>query len=353
MSSPVETRIALAVLPAGTDQTGHPQYWLERRPDSAHLGGMLAFPGGKCQPNESPQDALARELNEELGILPLESRLLMEIPWTYFPPGYSADSRDLERKHEIKHLRLMVYQVEKWQGDLHGREGQAVTPQTLDCRQHGEWITALPPANRGIVAALCLPPRMAITAPCGAGDAGFDVWHQGIVKTVHALRLRFGERASFMQLRPGRDLSMDQWRAAVSSVRLAGLSAWVNADLDTAFGCCADGVHLNRHRLNSIDREALADWRAENRWVSASGHTLDEVRLANEVGVDALLISPILPTLSHPGEPGIGWAQFAELTREATMPTYALGGMSEMHLPEVQTLAGHGVAAIRGYWADS
>ena len=146
---------------------------------------------------------------------------------------------------------------------------------------------------------------------------------------------------------------MAQWTAAVTTVQSLGLSAWVNADLDIAIACRADGVHLNRHRLASVGREALANWRAQNRWVSASGHTLEEVRLANEVGVDALLISPILPTLSHPGEPGIGWAQFAELTREATMPTYALGGILETHLGQVQMLAGQGVAAIRGYWMDS
>ncbi|OZB80075.1 MAG: hypothetical protein B7X28_07460 [Halothiobacillus sp. 13-55-253] len=205
----------------------------------------------------------------------------------------------------------------------------------------------------GIVAALCLPPRIAITAACGAGDAGFSVWHQALVKTANALRQRFGERTSIVQLRPGRDLSLAQWTAAVTTVQSLGLSAWVNADLDIAIACRADGVHLNRHRLSSVDREALANWRAQNRWVSASGHSLEEVRLANEVGVDALLISPILPTLSHPGESGIGWAQFAELTREATMPTYALGGILETHLPQVQMLAGQGVAAIRGYWMNS
>jgi 8-oxo-dGTP diphosphatase len=349
MSPPVETRIALAVLPAGLDQAGHRQYWLERRPDSAHLGGMLAFPGGKCQPDESPQDALARELFEELGIQPQEPRLRMEIPWVYL-----AESNDLDGKQKSRHLRLIVYQVEKWQGRLHGREGQSVTPQTLDCSRQSEWMSALPPANRGIVAALCLPPRIAITAACGSGDAGFVVWHQALVETVNALQQRFGssfgERSAIVQLRPGRELGITQWRAAVTTVQSMGLSAWVNADLDTAFECRADGVHLNRYRLALDAREALAGWRAENRWVSASGHTLEEVRRANEVGVDALLISPILPTSSHPGEPGIGWAQFAALTREATMPTYALGGMSDSHLSQVQNHGGQGIAAIRGFW---
>lgn len=306
---------------------------------------MLAFPGGKCQPDESPRDALARELFEELGILPQESRLLMEIPWVY-----SAKSHDLEDKQKPKYLRLMVYCVEKWQGALHGREGQSVTAQTLDCSRHSEWMSALPPANRGIVAALCLPPRIAITPACGEGEAGFAAWHQALANTAKALGQRFGTRASIVQLRPGRDLSIAQWTAAVATIQSMGLSAWVNANLDIAIACRADGIHLNRHRLASENRETLADWRAENRWVSASGHTLEEVQLANEAGVDALLVSPILPTLSHPGAPGIGWARFGELTRAATMPTYALGGMSECHLPQAQNHGGQGIAAIGAYF---
>ncbi|OZB80076.1 MAG: hypothetical protein B7X28_07465 [Halothiobacillus sp. 13-55-253] len=135
----IDPEFRSAKLLAGLNQAGLPQYWLERRPDSAHLGGMLAFPGGKCQPDESPKDALARELFEELGILPQASRLLMEIPWVYL-----AKSSDPEGKQKSKHLRLMVYQVEKWQGELHGREGQSVTPQTLDCSRQSEWMSALP-----------------------------------------------------------------------------------------------------------------------------------------------------------------------------------------------------------------
>lgn len=347
MSGPATTPIVLAVLPAGFDSAGHPQYWLERRLDSAHLGGMLAFPGGKCQTNESPQDALNRELFEELGIRPHPSRLLMEIPWVYSTPPQHPKSKASE-----KHLRLMVYQVDNWHGELHGREGQVVTPHRLDCRLQNEWMSALPPANRGIVAALCLPPRIAITAACGAGDAGFAVWHQALSKTAHAVKRRFGERKIIVQLRPDRALSAAQWRAAVETIQSIGLMAWANADLDAAIDSQADGVHLNRHRLAAQDRHALADWRAKHRWASASAHTLEEVRLANEVGVDALLISPILPTASHPGVSGIGWAQFAALTREATMPTYALGGMSEEHVSQVQSHAGQGIAAIRDYWLE-
>lgn len=347
MNDSGETRIALAVLPAESDESGLPRYWLERRPDSAHLAGMLAFPGGKCLPDESPEIALARELQEELGILPQAPRLLMEIPWIY-----PAQSSEREGVVQSKRLRLFVYHVDSWQGELQCREGQTVLPISLNCQQPSEWMTALPPANRGIVAVLCLPPRIAITPACGAGDAGFSTWLKGLAHTANTLRQRFGVHGAIVQLRPDRDLTINQWREAVQIVRAQALSAWVNADWDVAYGCHADGIHLNRYRLCAVSRETVADWRAENRWIGASCHALDDVYQANEIGVDALLVSPILPTPSHPEATGIGWSNFAELTREATMPTYALGGTTEAQMSRTQRLCGQGVAAIRAYWGD-
>jgi 8-oxo-dGTP diphosphatase len=40
-----------------------------RRVDGTHLAGHWEFPGGKCEPGESPEDCLARELREELGVV--------------------------------------------------------------------------------------------------------------------------------------------------------------------------------------------------------------------------------------------------------------------------------------------
>ena len=87
----------------------------QRHPD-AHQGGLWEFPGGKCEPEESAQEALARELGKELGIEPRESEAVLTINHDY----------------PDKHVQLVVFRVLTFTGQPLGREGQPVRWITLD-----------------------------------------------------------------------------------------------------------------------------------------------------------------------------------------------------------------------------
>lgn len=83
---------------------------LAQRPPGKTLAGLWEFPGGKVEPGESPETALIRELQEELGIDTWASCLA---PLTFASHSYPDF-----------HLLMPLFACRKWQGIATGREGQ-------------------------------------------------------------------------------------------------------------------------------------------------------------------------------------------------------------------------------------
>jgi 8-oxo-dGTP diphosphatase len=85
---------------------------LSQRPEGKAMAGTWEFPGGKLEPGESPEAALIRELDEELGIGTWNSCLA---PLTFASHAY-----------ETFHLLMPLYACRRWQGTPRPREGQAI-----------------------------------------------------------------------------------------------------------------------------------------------------------------------------------------------------------------------------------
>ena len=77
----------------------------------------------------------------------------------------------------------------------------------------------------------------------------------------------------------------------------------------------------------------------------ATAHDLREIGRANRFGAQAVLISPVFPTRTHPGAATLGRIRLLLLARRARMPVIALGGMTAHTFTG---LAIHGWAAIDG-----
>src|SRR5690554_1261740 len=119
------------------------QILLALRPSDKHMGGLWEFPGGKCEANESPEQALMRELYEELKIVIENPQPLIQVRHDY---------PDL-------HVLLDVYEVRSFNGQAHGAEGQQVRWVSPNALADYEF----PAANRSIVRAAQLPQRYLIT----------------------------------------------------------------------------------------------------------------------------------------------------------------------------------------------
>jgi len=109
---------------------------LAQRPEGKAMAGLWEFPGGKIEPGETPEAALIRELDEELGINTVSSCLA---PIAFASHGY-----------DDFHLLLMLYACRRWQGVVTPRENNDVIwvrPNRL--RQY-----PMPPADEPLIAML-------------------------------------------------------------------------------------------------------------------------------------------------------------------------------------------------------
>ncbi len=84
------------------------QVLIAKRASHQHQGDKWEFPGGKVEAGETAQQALSRELKEELGI---EIKSPLHIT-------------DINHKYTDKTVCLNVYEVRDWSGKPEGREGQ-------------------------------------------------------------------------------------------------------------------------------------------------------------------------------------------------------------------------------------
>ena len=134
----------------------------------------------------------------------------------------------------------------------------------------------------------------------------------------------------------------------VSSLcRARRIRVLVAGDWRLALGVGAGGLHLPeaaiRHGLNRWRRVRRRDW-----MVTAAAHSPLAIRLAARRGVDAVLLSPVFATASHPDASPLGPLRFTRWARESPLPVYALGGIDAGHARRLRGSGAAGFAGIGG-----
>ena len=309
-SNPVEVAVAILQRPDGT-------FLMAQRPQGKAYNGYWEFPGGKIEPGESSYHALARELDEELGIT-----VDTAYPW-------------LRRVFTYPHatVRLNFFRVTHWQGELHGREGQVLSWQRLPELT----VTPILPANDPILRALQLPHLYAIS---NATELGVEVF-------IQRLQLALDNGLRLLQIREKGWARVELQALAMRSVAMAhaaGARVLINADVELALEVGADGVQLTGGQL------AACQQRPDVELCAASCHSMAEIKKAEVLGLDFALLSPVLPTKSHPGAVHLGWEAFAVIAENCSIPLYALGGLQQGDMRQAWGKGAHGIALLRQAW---
>ncbi|MBU0689441.1 MAG: Nudix family hydrolase [Gammaproteobacteria bacterium] len=308
----VEVSAAVLQRPDGT-------FLLAQRPADKIWAGYWEFPGGKVELGETAHDALVRELREELGIAVQTAH-----PW-------------LTRVFTYPHatVRLAFFRVTAWTGDLHPHEGQQFAWQ-----QPGKTnVAPILPANAPILRALELPALYAIS---NAAELGVEPF-------LTRLQTRLDAGLKLIQLRE-KDLARDELRSlaqrVVALAHARGAKVLLNGDVVLVQDVGADGVQLTSTQLAELKARPEVDWCA------ASCHSAEELQRAEILGCDFALLSPVLPTLSHPGALHLGWDRFAAIADETTIPVYALGGLKQEDIQAAWLHGAHGIALLRQAWGS-
>ncbi|MEP6633954.1 MAG: Nudix family hydrolase [Luteimonas sp.] len=291
---------------------------LARRTEGRDLAGLWEFPGGKREPGESPEAALARELREELGIDADVGARLITVPQAY----------------PHKRLRLDVRRIAAYRGTPKGLDGQAlawVPPEKLASY-------AMPPADRPVVAALRQPDRCLVTPAPGADHAA---WLAQLGSALQAGVSRVQLRLHGIDAHRRRMLIVE----AVALGKKVGAELLVNDDIALAnalgIGLHLPAAQLVQHASRPVPVGVL---------LSASCHDKNELRHAERLNCDFALLGPVRQTPTHPDAIGIGWARFSRLRETTSLPLYAIGGTKPSDIAEARRHGAQGIAAIRSLW---
>ena len=283
-------------------------FLLAQRPRGKVYAGYWEFPGGKVEPGEPPDRALARELHEELGI--------------DIGPAYPWITRVYTYPHGT--VRLKFFRVFDWRNDPHPREDQAIAWQACGAPMAAPML----PANAPVLASLALPVEYAVT----------DAARYGIAPMLSRLGQRLEQGLKLVQVREP-DLGVEERALFTSQVIGRAHRYGCKVMVKSAFPG-ADGIHFTASELVSLKE------RPRGMLAAGSCHTRAELDHAMQLELDFAVLGPVKGK-----PPSLGWTRFADLARGASIPVYAIGGLTHADLQDAWRAGAHGVAMIRGAWS--
>ena len=291
---------------------------IQKRAANTHQGGLWEFPGGKLEQNETLEQGLAREIHEELDLQVLQSRPLIKIQHDY------GD----------RHVLLDVHCIEQFQGEAVAKENQPI-----------QWVKAedirsydMPKADIPIVSAIQLPRHYVITPS--------TIDNPDLILERFRQLLDAGERLFLYRVKRLNGMSHQELIEAFLN-QCEKYNAKLIVHEKNQVDVSVHGLHLTESGLAQANNLETSE-----KLVSVSCHSHESLLKAQQLGASFAMLSPVMATQSHPGEPALGWKAFEEIVSKVNIPVYALGGMSPELVEDAWNHGAQGIAAISHFWKN-
>ena len=274
-----------------------------------HQGNKYEFPGGKVEEGETPVEACRREIFEEVGIGIQQ--------WHAFDVIHH-DYEDVEVFLHIFHAAV----PEKYLADIQKPWTWYTRDQLLELN--------FPKANKDIIQRLYWSHQIKISdqLPSYPTEENDQLFYWRIEPT----------QVTIMQLQQLDNLDQDDL-----SQLIVNFDVW--QQLSETIQKKVRTIHFKQHQLMNL---AIGQLPVGIRCIAAC-HDLVSLQHAQQLGFDAVILSPVLQTQTHPGTVALGWARFSTYAATCDIPVFALGGLTRNDLQLAQQNHAYGIAGIRHF----
>ncbi len=105
----------------------------------------------------------------------------------------------------------------------------------------------------------------------------------------------------------------------------------IGSDIKLAEDINADGIHFPEYMVkkNKINWIGIKNVKFKKKWIITTAvHSIDSLKKAEVLHIDAALLSPVFPSKSHPNNKSLGINKFSKIVKKTKLPIYALGGIN-------------------------
>ena len=270
----------------------------------------LSPKGGKIETGEDEEDALARELQEELGIKTLRISL----------------KHVMTHHYKDKTVNLSIYNVESYKDNVTGTEGQDVRWCNLQNLSNYKLL----PTMRIIINRIRLPEYYWINPDERDPELLLQKCQNHLITGAKIIQLR------------SKDLIEHSYIGKIHNLCQSYEARLILNVPNKTFKEPCDGWHLTSEELLKYSKRPCAN----NKLLGASTHNMKEAKYAETISVDYISLAPIEETPSHPNATPLGWEVAKDIVSKSNLPVYLLGGMSRDSLGRALKIRAQGIAGI-------